>query len=52
MSEVTVGIIGLVAVLALFLTGIELGFGMALISGIQLYCIHEGRIEPIGQGCL
>ena len=32
MSEVTVGIIGLVAVLALFLTGIELGFGMALIG--------------------
>ena len=32
MNEVTVGIIGLVAVLALFLTGIELGFGMALIG--------------------
>ena len=32
MSEVTVGIIGLVAVLALFLTGIELGFGMALVG--------------------
>jgi C4-dicarboxylate transporter DctM subunit len=32
MSEVTIGIIGLVAVLALFLTGIELGFGMALIG--------------------
>jgi tripartite ATP-independent transporter DctM subunit len=32
MNEVTVGIIGLVAVLALFLTGIELGFGMALVG--------------------
>jgi C4-dicarboxylate transporter DctM subunit len=32
MSEVTIGIIGLVAVLALFLTGIELGFGMALVG--------------------
>jgi len=32
MSEVTIGIIGLVVVLALFLTGIELGFGMALVG--------------------
>lgn len=32
MNEVTVGIIGLIAVLALFLTGIELGFGMAIIG--------------------
>jgi tripartite ATP-independent transporter DctM subunit len=32
MSEVTVGIIGLIAVMALFLTGIELGFAMALIG--------------------
>jgi C4-dicarboxylate transporter DctM subunit len=32
MSEVTVGILGLAAVLGLFLTGIELGFGMALIG--------------------
>ncbi len=32
MSEVTVGLIGLVAVLLLFLTGIELGFAMAVIG--------------------
>ena len=32
MSEVTVGIIGLLGVLVLFLTGIELGFGMALVG--------------------
>lgn len=32
MSEVTVGIIGLFVVLALFLTGIELGFGMAIVG--------------------
>jgi len=32
MNEVTIGILGLVAVLALFLTGIELGFGMAMIG--------------------
>ena len=32
MSEVIVGIIGLAVVLALFLTGIELGFAMALIG--------------------
>jgi len=32
MNEVSVGIIGLVVVLALFLTGIELGFAMALVG--------------------
>lgn len=32
MSEVTVGILGLAAVMALFLTGIELGFAMALVG--------------------
>lgn len=32
MSEVTVGILGLVVVLILFLTGIELGFAMAIIG--------------------
>jgi C4-dicarboxylate transporter DctM subunit len=32
MNEVIIGIVGLVAVLALFLTGIELGFAMALIG--------------------
>ncbi|MBS3920809.1 MAG: TRAP transporter large permease [Deltaproteobacteria bacterium] len=32
MSEVTIGILGLVVVLVLFLTGIELGFAMALIG--------------------
>ncbi len=32
MSEVTIGIIGLVVVLLMFLTGIELGFAMALIG--------------------
>ena len=32
MSEVVVGIIGLAVVLALFLTGIELGFAMAIIG--------------------
>jgi hypothetical protein len=32
MSEVLVGIIGLAALLALFASGIELGFGMAVIG--------------------
>jgi len=32
MNEVTIGILGLAAVLALFLTGIELGVGMALVG--------------------
>ncbi|MBM4350590.1 MAG: TRAP transporter large permease [Deltaproteobacteria bacterium] len=32
MSETTIGILGLAAVLALFLTGIELGFAMAIIG--------------------
>jgi tripartite ATP-independent transporter DctM subunit len=32
MNEVLIGILGLVAVLALFLTGIELGFGMAIVG--------------------
>jgi tripartite ATP-independent transporter DctM subunit len=32
MSEVTIGILGLAIVLALFLTGIELGFAMAIIG--------------------
>lgn len=32
MSEVTIGIIGLAVVLALFLTGIELGFAMAIVG--------------------
>jgi len=32
MNEVTIGIVGLVVVLAFFLTGVELGFGMALIG--------------------
>ncbi len=32
MNEVTVGILGLVAILLLFLTGIELGFAMAIIG--------------------
>jgi len=32
MNEVTIGILGLAAVLALFLTGIELGFAMALVG--------------------
>lgn len=32
MSEVTVGIVGLLAVMALFLTGIELGFAMAIVG--------------------
>lgn len=36
MNEVTVGIIGLVVLLALFLTGIELGFGMAVIGFLGL----------------
>jgi tripartite ATP-independent transporter DctM subunit len=34
MSEITVGIIGLFAVIVLFLTGIELGFGMAVLGFI------------------
>jgi hypothetical protein len=32
MNEITVGIIALVVLLLLFTTGIELGFGMALIG--------------------
>ena len=32
MNEVTIGILGLAAVLALFLTGIELGFAMAIVG--------------------
>ena len=32
MNEVTIGIVGLAVVLAFFLTGVELGFGMALIG--------------------
>lgn len=32
MNEVTIGIVGLVAILLLFLTGIELGFAMAIIG--------------------
>ncbi len=32
MNEVMIGILGLVAVMALFLTGIELGFGMAIVG--------------------
>jgi tripartite ATP-independent transporter DctM subunit len=32
MSEVTIGIVGLAAILLLFLTGIELGFAMAIIG--------------------
>lgn len=32
MNEVIIGVLGLVAVLALFLTGIELGIGMALVG--------------------
>ena len=32
MSEVTIGIIGLAAILLMFLTGIELGFAMALVG--------------------
>ncbi len=34
MSEITVGIIGLFALIVLFLTGIELGFGMAVLGFI------------------
>lgn len=32
MNEVTIGIVGLVAILLLFLTGIELGFAMAIVG--------------------
>lgn len=41
MSEVTIGIIGLAAVLALFLTGIELGFGMALVGFVGFSIIRS-----------
>jgi hypothetical protein len=34
MNEVAVGIIGLISLLALFLTGIELGFAMAIVGFI------------------
>ena len=32
MNEVTVGILGIIVVLALFVTGIELGFAMAIVG--------------------
>lgn len=32
MSEVVIGIIGIFVLLTLFLTGIELGFGMAIVG--------------------
>ena len=40
MNEVTIGIIGLAVILIFFLTGIELGFGMALIGFLGLSLIH------------
>lgn len=41
MNEVTIGIIGLVVLLALFLTGIELGFGMAVIGFFGLVYLQS-----------
>ena len=51
MNEVMVGLIGLAVVLVLFLTGIELGFAMALIGflGFSYDCIHEGGNESLGE---
>ncbi|MGQ9509717.1 MAG: TRAP transporter large permease [Thermodesulfobacteriota bacterium] len=39
MNEVSIGILGLVIVLVLFLTGIELGFAMALVGFVGFSCI-------------
>jgi C4-dicarboxylate transporter DctM subunit len=41
MNEVMIGILGLVAVLALFLTGIELGFAMALVGFVGFAYIRS-----------
>lgn len=41
MSEVTIGIVGLASVLLLFLTGIELGFAMALVGFVGFACIRS-----------
>jgi C4-dicarboxylate transporter, DctM subunit len=39
MSEVAIGILGLAGVLALFMTGIELGFAMAIVGFLGFGCI-------------
>jgi len=41
MNEITVGITGLFVLLLLFLTGIDLGFGMAIIGFIGFACIRS-----------
>ena len=41
MNEITVGITGLFILLLLFLTGIDLGFGMAIIGFIGFACIRS-----------
>lgn len=43
MSEVTIGILGLAVVLVLFLTGIELGFAMALVGFIGFSYIVSAK---------
>ncbi len=51
MNEVMVGIVGLVAVLAFFLTGIELAFAMALVGfwGFSSLVSVEAGLESLGQ---
>ena len=41
MNEVTVGITGLFILLLLFLTGIDLGFGMAIVGFVGFACIRS-----------
>ena len=50
MSEVTIGIIGLAVILLMFLTGIELGFAMALVGfvGFSIIVSMKARLESVG----
>ena len=41
MNEITIGIVGLFMLLLLFLTGIDLGFGMAIIGFLGFACIRS-----------
>ncbi len=52
MYEVTIGFVALAVVLLLFLTGIELGFAMALVGflGFAVLVSTKRCIEPISQG--
>jgi len=41
MNEVVLGVVGLAAALLLFLTGIELGFAMAIVGFLGFSCIRS-----------